>query len=80
MPVTVCTGHCSEHPEIIVKAAPLGTWYLGTYQLMWEELKRILLPPDLGPSENKEFKSRAWPPPNASVRERHAKRSFCLYS
>lgn len=55
MPVTVCSGHCSEHPGIIVKAAPLGTWYLGTYQLMREELKRILLPPDLGPSENKGF-------------------------
>lgn len=78
MPVTVCTGHCSERPEIIAKAVPLGTWYLGTYQLMWEELKSILLPPDLGPSEKKGFKPRAWPLPKASLRERHAKGSFCL--
>lgn len=33
MPVPGYTGHCSEHPEIIVKAVPWGTllWVPGTW-------------------------------------------------
>lgn len=58
------------HPSV-------GTWYLGTYPLVREELKYIPLPPDLGPSKDGRFKPQCLAS-SQSLPQWHAERSFRL--